>query len=136
MTSKKDDVKKGFEVSGELKQEKARELEFAFLKLKVRYLTSADKLEARRLSRKPGSSKKHPKFDEDLLKQLCASKAIVSFKHIDGEPLLNEGVELKNTPENIKILLDGVPGLDTFLFENSLSADQMYRTLSEQEIKN
>ena len=130
----------GHEIGSIINGAEPIKLEFAFLRISVQMLSEAAKREARRAARKAGGNKNKPKYDYEKLAVELAVRGLVGWEHKDdGGALLVNGEKL--TPGNAEdartlITAPGLVGLGEFIIENTTSADKMYHTLDEEEIKN
>ncbi len=126
---------KGFNVEDFFNEEPLT-LTFAFLKMQVRMLTPADAENAKRSATISKGGSRKDKHDDDKYAESLLGACVLSWEHVEGGKLLRDGKELKCTPENVFWLANNLTGLANHILSHVQSADTMYRTLKEQEIKN
>ena len=108
---------------------------YSCLKLKVKLLTREDALVADEAARqRTGGSKDDPYGD--YLAEETFKRCVVGWEHRKGGPVRYGGKELKFSAKNTYLLATKITGLAVFIFKNAQSADNMYSTLEETEIKN
>ena len=129
-------ITKGFDIKGLLDGSNTHKLIYADIEFTVRLLSIGDQEEVKKQCKLPGGNRKAQKYDDEKLVTGLAIKAIESWKHVDGDPILNDGKVFEVTPENVKKLLDMAAGLANYIVPKVCNAHKMYSTLDEEDIKN